>query len=275
MRILITGITSALGSAIADSLEGHEVIGLARREHEGYPTICCDLRAALPRLPEVDVCLHLAFANDPRYCKEHSGEAHRINVLATKQLLKIASRFVFISSGSVCGFQDGLSSETVVPAPADDYARMKLEAENVVASHQRRAVLRWFYPYGPGTKPESLVNRLIRRVEADEEIPLHNDGRPCINPIFITDLVAATRVFCVGHLEGVYNVAGREVVSIEELARLIGEAVGRRPIFRMTGQPIQDMAGSTAKLSEFYRPKVSLQDGLSRTVHSLLGEMRR
>ena len=100
MRILITGINSALGSAIADGLDGHEVIGLARTAHDKYPTICCDLRAGVPPLPSVDVCLHLAFVTDPVFCRERRPEAYQVNVLGTKSLLKTASKFVFGVSGA-------------------------------------------------------------------------------------------------------------------------------------------------------------------------------
>jgi nucleoside-diphosphate-sugar epimerase len=269
MKILITGIHSALGKAIADGLDGHDVIGLARREHPRYRTILCDLLAGVPPLPAFDVCLHLAFITDPKWCRERPADAYRINVTATQSLLGRAGRFVFLSTGSVYGFRDGLSDEARRPEPEDDYTRLKYEAEQVVLRRANAAVLRPFWPYGPATRPDSVVNRLITRVASGAEVELHEGGRPRLSPVYISDLVAAARLFCLGELSGVYNVAGPQVASIEEMAGMIGRLLGRRPVFRATGKCVKDVAGSTEKIAPVFRPRVDLLSGLRRTIDYL------
>lgn len=187
MRILITGINSALASAVADSLAGHEVIGLGRGQHPKYETIVCDLRDRLPPLPAADVCLHMAFITDPKYCADNHHEAYRVNVAATAGLVAAAPRFVLASTGYVYGFQDGPLDEEMPLAPHDAYSAMKLAAEAAAARHSSAAVLRYFFPYGPSTKPGGVINRLIGNIAAGEEIDLHEDNRPRTNPIFISD----------------------------------------------------------------------------------------
>jgi nucleoside-diphosphate-sugar epimerase len=265
MKILITGMSSALGKAIAGSFTGHEVTGLDRKKHGHYPTILCDLREGVPALPRFDICLHLAFVTDPKICRQSPAEAHTVNVLATKSLLACARRFVFISTGYVYGFRDEVLHEDLRPEPSDDYAAMKLQAEEVVHGHENSVVLRYFFPYGPATKPNSLVNRLIRTITLGQKVNHHAQGKPRTNPIYIDDLAEATRRFCLGAWRGLYNVAGLEVVSIAELAEMIGAALGKRPAFHPSGQLVRDMVGGTVKSLEVFRPAFDLRTGLDIT----------
>jgi nucleoside-diphosphate-sugar epimerase len=274
MRILITGINSALGAALADGLMGHEVIGLGRHAHPRHRTVLCDLRGEVPPLPAVDLCLHLACVTDPKYCSEHPAEAYRVNVSGTARLLGRARRFVLVSTGSVYGYQEGPLDEGRRPAPGDDYARLKWAAEREVAGHPDAAILRYFFPYGPGAKPGSLVNRLIRCVESGAAVELHEGGQPWVNPIYFTDVVAATRVVCTEGLRGIYNVAGNEVVSVRSLAERIGRMLGKQPRFRGSGKRVKDLVGDTGKLGKVFGPEVSLTAGLKATIEWLSGQRR-
>jgi nucleoside-diphosphate-sugar epimerase len=266
MKILITAINNPLANAVAETLEGHEIIGLGRREHPRYRTILCDLRDELPTLPAMDVCLHLACVSNLQVCKERPEEAYRVNVSATSELLGCASRFVYASTGSVYGFRDGLVDEATEPKPEDEYASLKFQAEKVVLRHPHAVVLRYFFAYGPSTRSSSLVNRLIGNIHAGRELDLHNDDRPRINPVYLADLAAATRLFCLEHLEGVYNVAGSEIITIRELAEMIGNVLGKCPRFRRSGRKIKDLAASTDKLASVFKPSMKLADGIQRTV---------
>jgi nucleoside-diphosphate-sugar epimerase len=269
MKILITGMSSALGKAIAGSFAGHQVTGLDRKNHGHYSTILCDLREGVPVLPRFDICLHLAFVTDPKICRQSPEEAYKVNVLGTKRLLACARRFVFVSTGYVYGFRNEVLHEHLLPEPSDAYAEMKLQAEQVVHEHENSVVLRYFFPYGPETKPNSLVNRLISAIGTGQEVNYHAQGKPHTNPIYIDDLVEATHRFCLGTSRGLFNVAGLESVSIAELAEKIGAVLGKRPAFRPSGQVVRDMVGGTVKLLEIFRPKFDLHTGLDITARHL------
>jgi nucleoside-diphosphate-sugar epimerase len=268
VRILITGINSALGGAVADRLAGHKVLGLGRKENARHLTLVADLRDGVPDLPNLDVCLHLAAITDPQVCRQRYREAYAVNVAATARLLEKARRFVLVSTGSVCGYQDGPVDEGRQPQPADEYARLKCLAEAEAARHPNAAVLRYFFPYGPGTRADTLVNRIIRSVSCGSEVELHAGGRPWINPAYITDVAAATALFCLNDARGTYNVAGLEVVSIRGLAEGVGRLLGKRPLFRPSGKTVKDLVGSTQRLGPLFRPAVGLAEGLGRTVAS-------
>ena len=274
MRILITGINSALGTAVADSLTGHEVIGLGRRAHPKYETILADLLHEVPPLPDFDVCLHMAFITDSKYCEANPDAAHRVNVAATAALAAAAPRFVLASTGYVYGFQDRPLDEDMPLAPHDAYSAMKLAAESALAQHPNAAVLRYFFPYGPSSKPGGVINRLIVKIAAGEEIELHEGNRPRTNPIFIADAARATAEFCLENHRGIFNVGGDEVVSIKDLAESIGKLLGRTPRVRPTGRKIKDMIGKTQRLSRLFRPTVSLANGLQSTIADATESLR-
>jgi nucleoside-diphosphate-sugar epimerase len=267
MRILITGINSAVGESVADSFAEHEIIALGRKQHPRYRTIVCDLHAGVPRLPNIDLCLHMAFVTDPVFCREHYEDAYRVNVSATVSLLRRVPRFVLVSTGSVYGFHDGILDENRPPAPQDEYARMKYLAEQETLQHSDAMVLRYFFPYGPATKPGSVVNRLIDNIRCGRSVEVHAEGKPRINPIYISDLAAATKSFCLSKLKGICNVAGNDVVSIKELAERIGNTLGKQPVFRQSGKRLRNLVGCTERLRTTYKPIVSLADGITATVN--------
>ena len=59
---------------------------------------------------------------------------------------------------------------------------------------------------------------------------------------------------------------GEEVLSIKEMARLIGKRLGKEPGFFATGKKIKDMVGTTDKLGRLFRPAVNFANGLSSTI---------
>jgi nucleoside-diphosphate-sugar epimerase len=110
-----------------------------------------------------------------------------------------------------------------------------------------------------------MIPRLIDRVRAGEPVQVNDGGRPRMNPMYVDDLC---RVFTAAlRLEGhhVVNVAGDEVVGIDDLARLIGEAVGREPVLEQAdGGAPGDVMADTTKLHALLdvRPLTSLNEGL-------------
>ncbi len=283
MRILITGINSRLGTLIARKLsKNHEIIGLDLNDQGKFKTIKFDLGSDNnldTMLESVDVCLHLAFITDVKYCEEKRKKAYDVNVVGTKKILdycknKKVKKFVLISTGGVYGFRDEPLKENMSPRPCDAYSSMKYEAEKLAEKYSKYfdvVVLRLFFPYGPETKVKSLINRLINNVRSGKAIILHKEGKPMINPIFITDLVEATCLFCLREFNGfnIFNIAGPETKSIKEIVLIIASIVGKDPIFEPSNRSFNNMVADINKLMIHYRPKTKLRQGLKITINNL------
>ena len=285
MRVLVTGAAGFIGGhlvpALADS--GHDVHAVVRDASvydapDGVKALEADLSRPLEAasLPEVDAVVHLAQANVP--FPDSAVELYRVNTVATQELLDHARRvsarlFLYASSGSVYGLGDHAFSEDEELPIADFYATTKINAEQVVATYREffaTVALRFFMPYGPGQRGR-LIPALIDRVRDGRAVTLNDGGRPRGNPIYVEDVVQALEAAL--ELEGHHtvNVGGDEIVSIADLARLIGDAVGREPVFEEgSGGAAGDVVGDTTRMHELFslRPFVSLSEGLRETVRA-------
>ncbi|HNB81731.1 MAG TPA: NAD-dependent epimerase/dehydratase family protein [Chitinophagaceae bacterium] len=139
MKILITGITGFLGSAVKRTLSaGHEITGLARSQAADIP---CDLAKEVPRIPACDMVLHCAgMAHRVPRTPEEEAQFFSLNVTGTKNLLggieqsgSLPQTFVFISSVAVYGLEEGIDiTEEAALLGKSAYARSKIEAEQYI-----------------------------------------------------------------------------------------------------------------------------------------------
>lgn len=151
MKILVTGGTGFIGKALLQRLvmhPDHQVSGSTRTPPTkpfiaplipvGPSNSATDWSAALQG---VDVVIHVAAHLNTRSVKgiDPLIELRRTNVdgtlaLARQALAAGARRFIFISSLGVNGTTSSGApfDECSPPAPADDYARSKLEAEHAL-----------------------------------------------------------------------------------------------------------------------------------------------
>jgi len=280
MKVLITGISSSLGILIARRLsKNHEIIGISTRTLKEFKTIKFDLGSDKSLMIEpVDVCIHLAFITDANKC-ENDPYAYKVNILGTKNVLNYCKRnkvkkFILGSTGGVYGFSKKLLKENMEAHPYNAYASMKYQAEQMAkkySSYFDVVVLRYFFPYGPETKEDSLINNLINNVRKGKKIILHKDGKPAINPIFVEELVEATSLFCLKKFKGfnIFNIAGPEKASIKEIILMISSIIGKGPVFEPSGKVFGDMVGDINKLQDYHKPKIGLRQGLKITINNL------
>lgn len=145
MRILVTGATGFIGSRLCELLvsEGHEVHGVSRSGGGSVAGVdyqakdFTDAQSISESLHGIDCVVHLAGRAHVLNKQGDAPELYRaINRDATLQLARLAveagvKRLVFVSSIGVNGNQSAQQrfTEDSEPAPAADYARSKLQAE--------------------------------------------------------------------------------------------------------------------------------------------------
>jgi len=197
-----------------------------------------------------------------------------------------AARIVFASSRLQYG---RVGPEPVAETHAVDplclHAIHKLTAEEYLRLYERLhgisyAVARITNPYGPG-QPRSrtdygVVNRLIHLALADETLPIYGDGQQRRDYIYIDDAVEALLAMGSPELKtsSVYNVGTGVGTSVSDMARAITRAAGGGRITFVpwpalaeqieTGDFVADITRIRTELG--WRPQVSLDDGLRRTV---------
>jgi UDP-glucose 4-epimerase len=197
-----------------------------------------------------------------------------------------AARIVFASSRLEYG---RVGPEPVAETHAVDplclHAIHKLVAEDYLRLYERLygisyAVARITNPYGPG-QPRArtdygVVNRLIHLALADETLPIYGDGRQRRDYIYIDDVVEALLAMASPYVKtsGIYNVGTGIGTRIADMATAIAHAAGGGRLEFVpwppsaeqieTGDFVADITRIRTELG--WRPQVSLDEGLQRTV---------
>src|SRR4051794_15650824 len=217
-----------------------------------------------------------------------------VNVEGTLNVLLAARdegvrRVVFASSSSVYGNGGELPRrESMAPDPISPYAVAKLAAERYCISFSRvyekleTVVIRYFNVFGPGQNPLSqyaaVVPLFISRIAAGEEIDIHGDGTQSRDFTYVDNVVAAN--VAAGAVEGVsggvFNVATGSPTSVGELGDAIGRILGKPVEKRYLPLRAGDVRDSWADVTEArqrlgYETRVTLEEGLRRTVEALRG----
>jgi UDP-glucose 4-epimerase len=280
-RVLLTGAAGFIGGRLLRHLAtAHEVFGLDRTPPpDNLPAqghwLDVDLvkpldGAGLPA--KLDAVVHLAQSRAYRDFPEGAADVFGVNVHGTFRLLEYAraagaQRFIFTSSGGVYGTSYEKFVESDPVSPLNFYLSSKYAAELLLANYQRffrTVVVRPFFVYGVGQNEGMLVPRLVRSVASGAPIVLQGPDGIRINPLHVSDAVAALSKALEIDGNHLVNIAGPEVLTMRQIGEIIGGHLGRRPVFeqRAADQP-SHLVGDIGKMSELLVPPgVKFADGV-------------
>jgi nucleoside-diphosphate-sugar epimerase len=250
VRVLVTGGTGFIGAPLVQALirVGHEVVAVTRRHGADVPgcqNIVWDIaeeRRPVSPVPKVDAIVHAAQSRNYQAFPADGHEMFRVNVAGSWALLDYAvetgvSRFCLLSSGTVYEPYHGRLEEDAPVAPTSFLGATKLAAEELARPYQRYlelCVLRLFFPFGRG-QTRRLIPDIIGRVRCGRPVELSSDGDGLrIVPTYVDDIVEIIRTAISQGWTATINVASPRAVSLRELAEMVGELVGTRPVFQVT-----------------------------------------
>jgi UDP-glucose 4-epimerase len=303
MVYLVTGGAGFIGSHIVarlastgekvrvfDNLEYGTLENLRGLE-DRVETITGDLTdppALRDAMAGVNIVFHQAALRSVPFSVENPALVNRVNVEGTLNVLIAARdagvrRVVYASSSSVYGNIARLpKSEDFTPEPASPYAVSKLAGEYYCKVFTElygveTVSLRYFNVFGPRQDPNSQYSAVLPRfIEAalrGAPLEIHGDGLQSRDFTYIDNVVDANLLASQSNDAAgkVFNVGQHRAVTLLDVVELLKGMIGPELRWSHLEARSGDVKHSLADISRAehslgYRPKVTFEEGLRRTV---------
>jgi UDP-glucose 4-epimerase len=306
-RVLVTGGGGFIGSNLVRALvdAGHEVRVLdnfstgnrANLDDLDVEVIEGELRSyerVHNAVRGVEVVFHLgALGSVPRSVQDPLTSS-AVNIEGTLNVLLAARdegvrRVVYSSSSSVYGTRRELPvTEDQAPDPLSPYGVAKLAAERYCVSFSRvyesfeAVVVRYFNVFGPRQSPLSqyaaVIPLFITAIDSGEPIRIDGDGGQRRDFTYVSNVVEGTMLAAdADAVSGrIFNVAASSPVSVNDVADTIGRILGKDVTKTHAPPRAGDIRDSWADITAArealaWEPSVGLEEGLQRTIESLVG----
>jgi len=189
----------------------------------------------LNQLPKFDVIFHLSGYGQPKKFLENPDATFSMNSFSTDVLLNKKlnknGKFIFMSSSEVYANGTFPSEDSKILLDLENarnpYILGKLAGESLVNVARQKGVdaksIRICLAYGPGFKKNDnrVINELIMRGCDTGEVSLMDDGSARRKYIYINDSVNMIMNITFNGKQNLYNVGGKEELSILDLAKEI------------------------------------------------------
>ncbi|MFC1951530.1 NAD-dependent epimerase/dehydratase family protein [Chloroflexota bacterium] len=292
MRALVTGGSGFIGSHVVDKLrdKGIEVrvfdlaIPTYRKDIEHYQASLLDFDALRFALGGVDAIFHLGAIADVKDVYQEPHYAEAINVRGTINVLEAAKRngsvkrVIFGSTTWVYGDTVGniLDEDTPLSGPSHIYTATKMAGEYYCQCYSRlydlpTTILRYGIPYGPRAREGAVVPNFVKKALNGESLTIAGDGLQYRKFIYVEDL-ADGNVLALKEIakNKIYNLEGKEKVSIRQIAETIQKILGKVEIKYVEGRPGdfsgKEIIANRAREELGWEPRVSFEEGVGRYI---------
>jgi dTDP-glucose 4,6-dehydratase len=306
MRVLITGGAGFLGSHLCDRFlaEGHTVIAMDNlitgstdniahlMGNEAFTFIKHNVNNYIYVDGPLDAVLHFASPASPNDYLEHPIHTMKVGAIGTMNSLGLArakgARFLLASTSEVYGDpqinpqREDYWGHVNPIGPRGVYDEAKRFAEAMTMAYQRyygmeTRIVRIFNTYGPRMRLNDgrVVPNFVYQALTGEPLTVYDDGRRTRSFQYCSDLVDGIYRLLHSEEKLPVNIGNPNEMSILEFAQTVLEVSGSDSdiIFvkptddRITDDPkVRRPDISKARELLGWEPKVSLRDGLTKTI---------
>lgn len=310
MNVLVTGGAGFIGSHVTDALlaAGHRVV-VVDNLHTGHrEQVPADARfyqaditdkAQMARIfadEGIEAIAHQAALANVRESMTDPLAYAKVNVLGSLLLLDLARvhncrKFVFASTGGatygegdVPGEQRLPFHERSWPQPKDNYGANKLSFEYHLDLYYQNYGLPYIalrYPnvYGPrqDSRGEAgVIAIFVGAMLEDKPTRITGDGSQRRDFTYVGDIARANRLALESDKVGIYNVGSGVPTNIATIHAMLTEFTGYTRKAEYVPQPVGEVRATYLDSSKAardlgWRPEVSLDEGLQRTVAWMRG----
>lgn len=281
--VLVTGATGFIGRHLIPALRAAGWIVRTHSQRDGH-IASCPLE-----FDGIHHVVHLAAKTFVPESWKTPAVFYETNVLGTVNVLEFCRRtrasLTFLSS-YVYGHPRSLPIAEDHPLHAfNPYGHSKILAEKIVRYYAATfevaaAIVRPFNVFGGGQSEEFLIPKVVRQVlDPTVEVVTVHDLRPRRDYLHVDDLVALLMATMATGAEGTFNAGSGRSASVGEIIAAVERVAGIDKPIHCTGQVrpdevldvIADVSRAERELR--WRPKVSLEEGLARTISSMRKEL--
>ena len=278
-KILVTGGTGFIGYYLIEEFKklDSDIKILIQERLKGRQYIPGDIRDEDLDLKGYNIVYHLAALSNPRFCEDNKRLAWDVNVNGTLNLLEKLEeeqKIIFASSAHVYSRSSHPHSEDEPLSPSDFYGLTKKTAEELIEYCSKKkgfayTILRFFNIYGPRQSKGFLIPDIVEKYRAGGEIKIINPGAKR-DFIYISDAVAA--LVKAINARGIYNIGSGRGTRIEDIYSLIKKEMNAKNVIEKIIKRNEDalIANATKAEKELgWKPKVSLKEGIRKTIESI------
>jgi len=299
MKLLISGSCGFIGSnfviqnadkhdiTVLDSLTYAADIHYLDSVKDRIKLIIADIRNYEEQMPSYDAIVNFAAESSVDVSIKNPRLFAGTNVLGTINMLELArkcdAKFLQISTDEVYGDTTGLppSEECDMLLPSSPYSASKASADMFVLAYARTYglrtnVTRTCNNYGRHQHEEKLIPKFIKAAIRDHTLTVYGKGEAIREWIHVEDNCEAIMTVLERGEDGeIYNIGTGERKTVMEVAEAILKATGSKSEIQFVDErPGEDMryALDSLKMRMLgWKPKISFEEGLKRTVEWYVG----
>lgn len=303
---LVTGAAGFIGARTAEMLikDGHAVVGIDNMNDAYDPRMKEYRLARLQAMPgftfhqldiskksvidpfkneKFDGVINLAARAGVRYSVEDPWVFVESNVLGTLNMLEICrqtgtKKFVVASTSSIYGAEPPYPTPESASSsePLQPYAASKKGAEAMCHAYHHLydidiSVVRYFTVYGPAGRPDLALFRFVQWISEGLPVRVNGDGEQSRGFTYIDDIARGTILALKPVGYEVINLGGHEVITINDLIRLIEEVIGKKANVQYGPPNPADMFTNWADVTKAgellgWEPQYNMRAGVEKLV---------
>lgn len=305
-KYLITGAAGFIGARTSEMLinDGHTVVGIDNLNN------AYDLRMKEYRLKRLQALsgfdFHKLDISDKTIIEHFKGEKFDgvvnlaawagvrasvknpwiyvdSNMTGTLNMLELCrhsglGKFIVASTSSIYGENPPYPTPESASSnePLQPYAASKKGAEAMTHAYHHlygidATIVRFFTVYGPAGRPDLSIFRFVQWISEGRPVRVNGDGEQSRGFTYIDDIARGviSALKPVGY--EIINLGGHEVITINNLVKLVEDVVGKKAVIQYGPPDLADMRSNWADVSKAgallgWEPQYDMRAGIEKLV---------
>jgi nucleoside-diphosphate-sugar epimerase len=230
-----------------------------------------------------EAVINLAARAGVRFSVENPWVFLETNITGTLNMLELCKqygipKFLIASTSSIYGANPPYPTPENVDTdkPLQPYAASKKGAE--VLSHAYHhlygidvSVVRYFTVYGPAGRPDLALFRFVQWISEGRPVHVYGDGEQSRGFTYVDDIARGTISALKPFGYEIINLGGHEVITINNLVKLIEDVTGKKAKIERHPPNPADMLTNWADVSKAkkllgWQPQVGMREGVEALV---------